>query len=124
MLIVPFSELKDNKDRGRKKAMMLRTNEFTGRFLQHVLPLFFMRLGISGFCPDKFKTKKGQYLALTGKDTYMPVLEGVNAMEVIEVMKQSYPFICPKMQKREDDVQNKGPLPEIFKTGSLTYHFH
>ena len=91
---------KDNKDRGRKKVMTLQTNEFIRRFLQHVLPRNFYKIRYIGIlAPVNSKTKKEQCLALIGKETYIPVLEGLNAMEVVEAIKQSDPFICPKCRK-------------------------
>ncbi len=91
---------KDNKGRGRKKVMTLQTNEFIRRFLQHVLPRNFYKIRYIGIlAPVNSKTKKEQCLALIGKETYIPVLEGLNAMEVVEAIKQSDPFICPKCRK-------------------------
>ena len=101
---------KDNKGRGRKKVMTLQTNGFIRRFLQHVLPRNFYKIRYIGIlAPVNSKTKKGQCLALIGKETYIPVLEGLNAMEVVEAIKQSDPFICPKCRKGRMAYRIRGP---------------
>ena len=101
---------KDNKGRGRKKVMTLQTNGFIRRFLQHVLPRNFYKIRYIGIlAPVNSKTKKEQCLALIGKETYIPVLEGLNAMEVVEAIKQSGPFICPKCRKGRMAYRIRGP---------------
>ncbi len=55
------------------------------------------------------KTKKEQSIALIGIQMYLPVTEGLNAMEVIGVINQTDPFACPKC--REGIMRTKAKPP-------------
>lgn len=101
---------KDNKDKGKRKIMTLETIEFIRRFLQHILPNNFYKIRYIGILAmANSKTKKEQSIALIGIQMYLPVTEGLNAMEVIGVINQTDPFACPKC--REGIMMTKAKPP-------------
>ncbi len=99
---------KDNKDKGRRKVMTLKSDEFIRRFLQHVLPHNFYKIRYVGILAMiNTKTKKQQCLSLLEIETYFPILEGLNAKEVIETITKKDLLYCP--------VCNKGIMKIIHK---------
>jgi hypothetical protein len=101
---------KDNKDKGKRKIMTLETSEFIRRFLQHILPNNFYKIRYIGILAMvNSKTKKEQCLALIGTQMYLPVMEGLNAMEVVGVIKQTDPFACPRCREGKMRVKAKTP---------------
>ncbi len=51
--------------------------------------------------------KKGQCIALMNKVMYMPILEGLNAVDVIESTIMTNILLCPKCKKGRM-VKNRG----------------
>jgi len=51
---------RDYTDDNKEKVMTLKPDEFIGRFLSHVLPSGFMRIGCFGFLANSCKAKKVQ----------------------------------------------------------------
>ncbi len=91
---------KDNKNKGDRKIMTLATIEFIRRFLQHILPKNFYKIRYHGILAiANSKTKKQQCIALIGMQMYLPVTEGLSTIEVIGIMGQKDPFLCPKCRK-------------------------
>jgi hypothetical protein len=96
---------KDNKANGKKKIMEVETNEFIRRFLQHILPANFYKIRYYGILAIvNSSTKKAQCLALLDKDVFLPIMEGLRGMELVELIKKTDPLLCPAC-----------------KTGKLTY---
>lgn len=91
---------KDNKSNGKIKVMKLDTNEFIRRFLQHVLPENFYKIRYIGIlAPVNAQTKKAQCIALINTSTYMPFLEGLSAIDVVESTVMSDVLSCPVCKK-------------------------
>ena len=91
---------KDNKKGGKRKIMTLETNEFIRRYLHHILPGNFYKIRYIGILAIvNSKTKRVQCIALLDAQTYLPVMEGLNAMEIVEIIRQTDPFLCPKCKK-------------------------
>ena len=83
---VTFS-YKDYKTNAMCKNLTLEATEFIRRFLQHVLPCGFYKIryfGILALC--NLASKMGTCLNLIAKSSYLPVLEGLNAMEVWQIV--------------------------------------
>lgn len=88
---------KDNKDKGKTKIMALNNQEFIRRYLQHILPANFYKIRYIGILANtNIKTKKERCLSLLDKQDELPQLEGLNAMEVIGIIRKIDPLICPK----------------------------
>lgn len=86
---------KDNKDKGRRKVMTLEIVEFIRRYLQHILPNNFYKIRYIGILASaNSKTKKAQCIILLNARTYMPIMEGLNTMEVIKNATYSLFDIC------------------------------
>jgi hypothetical protein len=91
---------KDNRANGCSKVMNLENTEFIRRFLQHVLPRNFYKIRYIGILAmTNSQTKKGQCIALMNKVMYMPILEGLNAVDVIESTIKTNILLCPKCKK-------------------------
>ena len=91
---------KDNKANGEIKVMALETNEFIRRFLQHVLPDNFYKIRYIGILSQaNAQTKKAQCIALINIRAYMPFLEGLNAIDVVESIVMPDVLSCPKCKK-------------------------
>ncbi len=90
---------KDNRDRGRMKVMELDTNEFIRRFLQHILPDNFYKIRYIGIFSPANGQKRAQSLALIGTDTYLPALEGLGAVDVVESIIRPDILTCPICKK-------------------------
>lgn len=91
---------KDNKDNGKQKVMALDASEFIKRFLQHILPNNFYKIRYTGILANtNSKTLKEQCIALIGKQMFLPALQGLTAIEVIEnIFKKDF-FTCPICKK-------------------------
>ena len=93
---VTFS-YKDYKSGAMKKNMTLDVNEFTRRFLQHILPSGFYKIryfGILALC--NMRSKLETCFTLIQTRSYLPVLEGLNSLEVWRVISGKDPVCCPK----------------------------
>lgn len=91
---------KDNRSGGKIKIMELETNEFIRRFLQHILPENFYKIRYIGILATVHaQTKKAQCIALIHTRIEMPVLEGLNAVSVVELIAMPDILLCPKCKK-------------------------
>lgn len=94
--MVTFS-YKDYKALCERKRITLDANEFIRRFLQHVLPCGFYKVRYFGFLAMcNMKSKLSACYDLIGKTTFLPVLQGLNAMEVWRDITGEDPLCCPK----------------------------
>lgn len=78
------------------KSLTLDATEFIRRFLQHVLPCGFYKIryfGILALC--NLGSKMEICFDLIAKNSYLPVLEGLNAMEVWQIALEKDLCICP-----------------------------
>lgn len=88
---------KDYKSSAKQKIITLEADEFIRRFMQHILPCGFYKIryfGILALC--NIKSKLVQCFQLIGKVNYLPVLEGLNAMEVWQIISGKDLSRCPK----------------------------
>jgi hypothetical protein len=88
---------KDYKSGAKQKSITLQADEFIRRFIQHILPCGFYKIryfGILAIC--NMKSKLDQCLNLIGKIRYFPVLEGLNAMEIWQIISGKDLSRCPK----------------------------
>jgi len=89
-------DYKDYRANGINRQMSLNGREFIGRFLQHVLPSGFYKIRYFGFLAIcKIKTKLSACIKLIGKTTWLPQLQGLNAMEIISCLSGKDPYRCP-----------------------------
>jgi len=96
---VTFS-YKDYKSNAKQKSITMEADEFIRRFMQHILPCGFYKIryfGILAIC--NIKSKLAQCLHLIGETAYFPVLEGLTAMEVWQIISGKDLFRCPKCSK-------------------------
>jgi len=90
---------KDYKSGGLYRQMSLRAEEFIRRFLQHVLPDGFYKIRYFGFMAMcTMQSKLAACYELIGKDTFLPLLEGLNATEVWRIITGQDPLRCLKCQ--------------------------
>ena len=93
---VTFS-YKDYKAAGVRKRITLDAEEFIRRFLQHILPYGFYKVRYFGFLAMcNMKSKLSLCFDLIGKTTFLPVLQGLNALEVWRNITGKDPLCCPK----------------------------
>lgn len=93
---VAFS-YKDYKAAGLRKTITLDADEFIRRFLQHVLPRGFYKVryfGILSMC--NMKSKLPVCFDLIDKTAFLPVLQGLSALEVWRNITGEDPLRCPK----------------------------
>jgi hypothetical protein len=95
---VTFS-YKDYKSAGIQREMTLEAHEFIRRFLQHILPDGFSKIRYFGFMAlCNMQTKLALCFDLIDKATYLPVLLGLNALEVWRAITGKDPLCCPRCQ--------------------------
>lgn len=96
---VTFS-YKDYKVAGLRKEMTLEEDEFIRRFLQHVLPSGFSKIRYFGFMALRYlQSNIERCITLLDKETFLPKLIGLNAMEVYRHLFKKDPICCSKCQK-------------------------
>lgn len=91
---------KDYKSGAKQRSITLEVDEFIRRFLQHVLPCGFYKIryfGILAIC--NMKSKLDQCLQLIARARYFPVLEGLTAMEIWQIISGKDLSRCPKCNK-------------------------
>lgn len=100
---------KDNRTNGTIKTMTLEVHEFIRRFLQHILPHNFYKIRYIGILATvNTWTKKAQCLALIKTNTYLPLLLGINAIEVMELLIKPDLLTCPKCKKGKMTLKIRG----------------
>jgi len=88
---------KDYKAAGTKKSITLDAGEFIRRFLQHVLPNGFYKIRYSGFMAMcNMQSKLALCFDLIEKAAFLPVLQGLSALEVWRNITGRDPLYCPK----------------------------
>lgn len=88
---------KDYKAAGIKRTITLDVNEFIRRFMQHVLPGGFYKIRYFGFMAIcNMKEKLTKCFELIDRTSYLPVLEGLTALEVWRSITGTDPLFCPK----------------------------
>lgn len=93
---VTFS-IKDYKSDGIRKNIKLDAEEFIRRFLQHVLPSGFFKIRYFGFMSlSNMQSKLAKCFELIEKVSFIPVLQGLSALEVWRNITGQDPLCCPK----------------------------
>lgn len=93
---VAFS-IKDYKSDGIRKNIKLDAEEFIRRFLQHVLPSGFFKIRYFGFMSlSNMQSKLAKCFELIEKVSFIPVLQGLSALEVWRNITGQDPLCCPK----------------------------
>jgi len=88
---------KDYKVAGLTKTISLDVNEFIRRFMQHVLPEGFYKIRYFGFMAMcNMKEKLARCFDIIDKAAFLPVLEGLTALEVWRSITGKDPLLCPK----------------------------
>ncbi|HET55228.1 MAG TPA: IS91 family transposase [Ignavibacteria bacterium] len=88
---------KNNRKSGIKESIELSAEEFIRRFLQHVLPKRFCKIRYFGYLAlCNMKTKLSSCFELISKTSFLPILEGVSALEVIRITLKKDIFSCPE----------------------------
>lgn len=88
---------KDYKSVGINKMITLDADEFISRFLQHVLPCGFYKIRYFGFMAMcNMKLKLQACFDLIEKAAFLPILEGLTALEVWRSITGNDPLCCPK----------------------------
>jgi hypothetical protein len=91
---------KDYKNGGFKRVMTLDQNEFTRRFLQHVLPSGFSKIRYYGFLSLRFINENIELCCnLLNKSINISNLVGLNAFEVYRYLFNKDPLCCEKCKK-------------------------
>ena len=99
---------KDYRSGGICKQVSLKAEEFIRRFLQHVLPDGFYKIRYFGFMAMcNMQSKLATCYELIGNNTFLPVLQGLNAAEVWRSITGQDLLRCPKcktgmMRKQAD----------------------
>jgi hypothetical protein len=97
---VSFS-YKDYRAAGLPKSISLDAGEFIRRFLQHVLPCGFYKIRYFGFMAIcNMKLKLQACFELIGKSAFLPVLQGLSALEVWRSISGKDPLQCPVCKAR------------------------
>ena len=87
---------KDYKSAGLSRNIALDASEFIRRFMQHVLPCGFYKIRYFGFMAMcNVQSKFSTCLQLINKAVFLPVLEGLSALEVWRNISGSDPLCCP-----------------------------
>ncbi len=90
---------KDYRSAGLRRQVSLKAGEFIRRFLQHVLPDGFYKIRYFGFMAMcNMQSKLSVCYDLIGKDTFLPLLEGLHAIEVWKSITGEDPLRCPRCQ--------------------------
>ncbi|HLP38810.1 IS91 family transposase [Lacibacter sp.] len=93
---VSFS-YKNYKMAGLRKTITLDADEFISRFMHHVLPCGFYKIRYYGFMAIcNMKLKLQSCFELIGKVAFLPVFEGLTALEVWRNITGGDPLHCPK----------------------------
>jgi hypothetical protein len=91
---------KDNKAGGTRKTMTLEVDEFIRRFMQHVLPSGFCKIRYFGFMAMcNMKTQLSLCYSLILTPTYLSKLDGLQALEVLQILSGKDPIVCTKCNK-------------------------
>jgi hypothetical protein len=108
---------KDYKTAGIRKQMTLDADEFIRRFLQHVLPNGFYKIRYFGFMAlCNMKSKLAVCFDLIDKVSYIPTLQGLDALEVCRNIFGLNIFCCPEC-KTSRLVSQKIAIPYNLKPG-------
>jgi len=91
---------KDYRKSLKGKYMELKAEEFISRFFRHILPNGFYKIRYYGLLASaNSMTKKEVVFQIIGKATYLSSLEGLNGLEVLQLVTGKDLSWCPKCKK-------------------------
>jgi hypothetical protein len=91
---------KDYRTGNLNRSITLDADEFIMRFLRHVLPCGFYKIRYFGLLAQcNAKSKLECCFALIETDSFLPQLEGLPAIDVMQVITGKDPLCCPKCGK-------------------------
>jgi len=91
---------KDSQTGIFNKLMVLDATEFIIRFLMHILPLGFYKIRYFGIlAQSNAKSKAALCFDLLENETFLPVLEGLPAIDVWRMLTGNDPLCCPVCKK-------------------------
>lgn len=91
---------KDNKAGGTRKTMTLDAGEFIRRFMHHILPSGFCKIRYFGFMAMcNMKTQLSLCYSLILTPSYLSKLDGLQAIEVLQILSGEDPIVCTKCNK-------------------------
>ena len=91
---------KDYKTGKLNKYIALDTDEFIMRFFRHILPNGFYKIRYFGLLAQcNSKSKLETCFDLLESDTFLPVFEGLRAIDVLQMLSGKNLVICPKCGK-------------------------
>lgn len=91
---------KDYKTGNLNRYITLNTDEFIMRFFRHILPGGFYKIRYFGLLAQcNSKSKLETCFDLLEKDSFLPVFEGLPAIDVLQMLSGKNVVICPKCGK-------------------------
>lgn len=90
---------KNYRKGGQNQLLTLDAQEFIGRFMRHILPCGFYKIRYYGLLAAANRSKKLQCEALLNKPIHVPILQGLTAKQVLQVVTGNNPDTCPKCKK-------------------------
>jgi hypothetical protein len=91
---------KDYRNGKLNRNITLDANEFIMRFLRHVLPCGFYKIRYFGLLAQcNAKSKLECCFALIETDSFLPQMEGLPAIDVMQLLSGKDPVCCPECGK-------------------------
>ena len=90
---------KDYRKNFRNRLLILEATEFIGRFMRHVLPSGFYKIRYYGLLAAANGNKRKQCFSLIDKPLHVPLLQGLSAKQVLELVTGKNPETCPKCKQ-------------------------
>jgi hypothetical protein len=90
---------KDYRKNLSNRLITLDATEFIGRFMRHVLPSGFYKIRYYGLLAAANGNKRQQCSLLIDKPLHVPLLQGLSARQVLEIVTGNDPDICPKCKQ-------------------------
>lgn len=91
---------KDYRTGNLNQSIALDADEFIMRFLRHILPNGFYKIRYFGILAQcNAKSKLESCFALIGTDSFLPQLEGLPAIDVLQMITGKDPLCCPQCGK-------------------------
>ena len=91
---------KDYRTGNQNRCITLQADEFIMRFLRHVLPCGFYKIRYFGLLAQcNAKSKLESCFAILETGSFMPQLEGLPAIDVLQILTGKDPVCCPQCGK-------------------------
>ncbi len=90
---------KDYRKSLNNRLLTLDAEEFIGRFMRHVLPSGFYKIRYYGLLAAANGNKRQQCILLIDKPLHVPLLQGLSAKQVLELVTEKDLDSCPKCKQ-------------------------